>query len=104
MANLPSIIEIGGIQMDVKLEPLPEQLQQFLDSATDGFVYFSLGTNVKLGTIDQQKLTIILRVLGRVPLPVVLKVDDENMSLDNLPGNILASPWLPQREILGKKS
>lgn len=37
------MIEVGGMQIDPNPEPLPDDLSNFLDTAKDGVIYFSLG-------------------------------------------------------------
>lgn len=101
MANVPEIIEIGGIQMDTKLDPLPQNLQCFLDGATEGVIFFSFGTNVKLKKQNQLKIKAIFRALERTGMKVLLKYDS-NEEIPGLPKNILSASWLPQREILGE--
>lgn len=100
VANLPQIVDIGGIQMDLKLASLGN-LQSYLDDASEGVIFFSFGTNVNLKKLNQDKLWEVFRALGRTERKVLLKYDtDEEIS--GLPQNILTSSWLPQREVLGK--
>ena len=100
VANLPQIVEIGGIQMDQKLNPLPEHLQQFLDNATEGVIFFSFGTNLQLKLQNQERLWDILRALGKINMKVLMKYDTDEI-IPGLPKNIMTSTWLPQKEILG---
>lgn len=101
VANVPQIVEIGGIQMDLKLAPLPEKLQSYLDAAEDGVIFLSFGTNLKLKKLNQEKLWAILRALGKTNMKVLMKYDAEE-EIPGLPENILTSSWLPQREVLGE--
>lgn len=45
--NVPSAIEIGGIQIKDKPDPLPQNIAEFLGNATDGAILLSLGSNVQ---------------------------------------------------------
>lgn len=101
ISYLPQIIEIGGIQMDTKLEPLPEKLQTFLDGAEDGVIFFSFGTNIKLKRQHQERMWAIYRALGRTNWKVLMKYDTDE-EITGLPKNIVTGAWLPQREILGE--
>lgn len=101
VATIPQIVEIGGIQMDVKLAPLSEKLQSYLDSAEEGVIFFSFGSNLKLKNLSQDKLWDILRALGKTNVKVLMKYDSDE-EIPGLPANILTSAWLPQREILGE--
>lgn len=99
VANVPQIVDIGGIQMDSKLVPLPEHLQTYLDAAVEGVIFFSFGTNVQLKNIDQEKVKNIFAALGKTQMKVLLKYDTDE-KIEGLPENILTASWLPQREVL----
>lgn len=101
MANVPAIVEIGGIQMDSKLAPLPGNLEQFLKTATEGVIFFSFGTNVAIKKQDQVQIKAIISALGRMKMKVLFKYDTDE-KIPDLPKNILTASWLPQKEILGK--
>lgn len=100
IATVPAIVEIGGIQMDTKLAPLPHQLQQFLDQAEEGVIYFSFGTNVKLKKQNQMRMWSIYRALENSKMKVLMKYDTDE-GIPGLSKDILTASWLPQREILG---
>lgn len=40
--NVPAVIDVGGLHIRPP-KPLPLDLQQFLDEASDGVIYFSFG-------------------------------------------------------------
>ncbi|KAH8413432.1 hypothetical protein KR009_011041 [Drosophila setifemur] len=97
--NVPGVIEIGGIQVKSKPDPLPEDIKEFLDKAKNGAILFSLGSNLKGEHISPQVVTTIFKGLSSIKQQVVWKWDD----LENLPGksaNILYKKWLPQDDIL----
>lgn len=101
IAYVPQIVEIGGIQMDSKLDPLPAHLEEFLEDAPEGVIFFSLGTNVKLRKQKQERMSAIFRALGKSQMKVLLKYDTDE-KIPGLPKNILTAAWFPQREILGE--
>lgn len=45
--SVPAAIEIGGIQIKDKPDPLPKNLEKFLGNATHGAILLSLGSNVQ---------------------------------------------------------
>jgi len=45
--NVPASIEIGGIQIKDKPDPLPQNIADFLGNATNGAILLTLGSNVK---------------------------------------------------------
>lgn len=101
IAYVPQIVEIGGIQMDMPLAPLPDNLEKFLKDAPEGVIFFSLGTNVKLSKQKQHRMWAIYRALEKTQMKVLLKYDTDE-KIPELPKNILTAAWLPQREILGE--
>ncbi|XP_055858856.1 UDP-glucosyltransferase 2-like [Episyrphus balteatus] len=94
-AHLPNLIEISGIQIkDTDL--LPKALQEFMDSADHGVIYFSLGTVVSAKQLGPSILNIFHEVFSSIPQKVIWKINNpvKNSS------NIFTSKWLPQSSIL----
>ncbi|XP_017033758.1 UDP-glycosyltransferase UGT5-like [Drosophila kikkawai] len=97
--NVPAAIEIGGIQVKDKPDPLPQNMADFLGNATDGAILLSLGSNVKGSHIRPDTVTKMFNVLSKLKQRVIWKWED----LEKTPGqsdNILYSKWLPQDDIL----
>lgn len=96
--HVPNMVDIGGFHVTPpkKLEP---QLQDFLDNAKEGVIYFSLGSAIEPSTVPQDKKDILLKVLGSRKERVLWKWD-ENI-LENRPENVMISKWFPQQGILG---
>ncbi|EDW28731.1 GL18788 [Drosophila persimilis] len=97
--TVPQSIEIGGIQVKEKPDPLPKDLAEFLDNSTEGAILFSLGTNARFTDIRPQIVKVLYNVLSKLPQLVVWKWED----MENTPGNasnIYFSKWLPQDDIL----
>lgn len=96
---VPNMIQIGGFYAQTA-KKLPDNLQKYLDSAKDGAIIFSFGTNMKIKDMDADKLNALLQGLGKIsPMKVVFKSEIE---LKDAPKNILVSKWLPQNDILGE--
>ncbi|CAD7078260.1 unnamed protein product [Hermetia illucens] len=97
--NVPTIIQIGGIQIKPKPDPLPQDIKEFIDSAAEtGVIYFCLGSNIGADFLTPDFINIIFKVLSGVKQNVIWKWDK-----DELPGespNILYKKWLPQDDIL----
>lgn len=93
---MPNLIEIGGIHVEPAKE-LPKDIKDFMDSAKDGVVYFSMGSVLKSVQWPADKLEAILKALGKLKQKVIWKYEDPE--LPNKPNNIMISPWLPQRDI-----
>ncbi|XP_062142551.1 UDP-glucosyltransferase 2-like [Drosophila sulfurigaster albostrigata] len=97
--NVPAVIEVGGIQIKDKPNPLPKQLAEFLSQADNGAILLSLGSNVKSSHLKSDTNNKIFNVLSKLKQRIIWKWED----LDNTPGksdNILYSKWLPQDDIL----
>lgn len=98
--NVPGIVEIGGIMIKDKPDPLPTQFQEFLDSAKDtGAIYFSLGTNVFGAALKKDKLEIMFKVMSGLKQKVLWKWDD-TASQPGKSDNIMFANWVPQDDIL----
>ncbi|KAL3289127.1 hypothetical protein HHI36_003566 [Cryptolaemus montrouzieri] len=95
--HVPNMVQIGGFHTE-DLGKLPVDIQEYLDSAKEGAVLFSFGTNLKLAALDQDKLQVILRGLGKIsPMKVLFKSD---IQLVDVPENVIVRQWLPQSEVL----
>ncbi|XP_075162041.1 uncharacterized protein LOC142234749 [Haematobia irritans] len=97
---VPGLIEIGGIHLNEVPNLLPKDIDDFINSAEHGVIFFSLGTNVKNSHLQPQALEKIYNVLSKLPQKVLWKCDDESQVPGNSP-NILYRKWLPQADILG---
>ncbi|KAG5898036.1 hypothetical protein JTB14_001747 [Gonioctena quinquepunctata] len=87
----------GGIHMK-PLQPLPKDLKQFLDSASEGFVFLSLGSNIKSKDLGQHKIDVILSVLREIPYKVLWKFELQDLS--GKPDNVKLIKWAPQQDVL----
>ncbi|XP_046752127.1 UDP-glycosyltransferase UGT5-like [Diprion similis] len=96
--NLPKMIDIGGFQRSKKIEPLSKNLQKTLDDATQGFIYMSLGTNVKSVMLSNETRKEFLATFSQLPYTVIWKFENEN--LPGRPDNVIIMKWAPQQSIL----
>ncbi|KAG5670630.1 hypothetical protein PVAND_000878 [Polypedilum vanderplanki] len=94
---LPSFVEIGGIHIQ-PVKKLPKVFQNFLDSATDGVILFSMGSVIRSYQWPVEKREAFVKVFGKLKQKVLWKY--ENDTLPNKPDNVMISSWLPQRDIL----
>jgi len=70
-----------------------------MDGAENGFIIFSLGTNVKSKLLPKELIQGILKVLGDLNVKVLWKFETDD--LPGLPKNVKISKWLPQQDALG---
>ncbi|KAH8359715.1 hypothetical protein KR093_008468, partial [Drosophila rubida] len=99
---LPNMIEVGGFHINHKPKPLPEDIKQFIETARDGVIYFSLGSNVKCKDLPQETRDTLLKVFGGLKQRVLWKFEDDKMP--NKPDNVMLGKWFPQPDILAHKN
>lgn len=92
-----NLIPIGGFHVK-EPKSLEEPFKIYMDSAKDGVVIMSFGSNVNITNISEKKVNIILKSLGKLNLKVIFKSEKV---FDNVPGNIRIEKWIPQNDLLG---
>ncbi|KAB0799164.1 hypothetical protein PPYR_07044 [Photinus pyralis] len=95
---LPSVIPIGGTLARVPVKPLDKELLNFLDGASKGFIYFSLGSNVKGKDLPSSTMKVILETFGKLPFKILWKYELDD--LPNKPSNVVIARWVSQMEVL----
>ncbi|XP_049793182.1 UDP-glycosyltransferase UGT5-like isoform X11 [Schistocerca nitens] len=98
---VPSMVEVGGLHVR-QPKKLPQDIQKFLDEATDGAIYFSMGSNVQSAHWPEEKRSAFLKVFSRLKQRVLWKWETE--SLPGQPPNVKTGKWLPQSDILAHKN
>ncbi|XP_065361634.1 UDP-glucosyltransferase 2-like [Calliphora vicina] len=93
-----NMIEVGGLHIKQKPDPLPQDLQQFLDNASEGAIYFSMGSNLKSKDIPPETLKVFLDTFRELKQKVLWKFEDESMP--NKPHNVFIKSWYPQPSVL----
>ena len=100
---LPNVAQVGGIHCR-PAQPLPQDLQDYLDGAGEqGFVFVSMGTSVNPTTMPPELLRTIVAALGRLPYRVLWKFQRDLGALQ-LPPNVRIETWLPQQDVLGHRN
>lgn len=80
---LPNTVEVAGMQInEAELQPLPEDITQFIESSDHGVIYFSLGGNVNPSMMSDGKKRDLLAALSSLKQNVIWKFDDENLNVD----------------------
>ncbi|KAK3919396.1 UDP-glycosyltransferase UGT5 [Frankliniella fusca] len=95
----PGVVEVGGMHITKKPKPLPKDLQELMDGAKEGVVYFSMGSNLVMEYMPKQKTDAIFGALGSVKQRVLLKWDGP-VPDSGVPANIKIVKWAPQSDIL----
>ncbi|XP_063921312.1 UDP-glycosyltransferase UGT5-like [Zophobas morio] len=94
---VPNMIDVGGFHVKPP-KKLPQDLQEFLDNAKDGVIYFSMGSNLKSAEFPPEKRDAILRTFAKLKEQVLWKWEED--VLPGQPKNVKLSKWFPQQDIL----
>ncbi|KAB0791459.1 hypothetical protein PPYR_03259 [Photinus pyralis] len=95
---VPGVVQIGGSHYPKEPVGLPPELKATLDNASNGFIYFSLGSNVQSEMLPPELLDVFLSVFAELPYTVLWKFGSD--ILPNKTDNIIISKWFPQPEVL----
>ncbi|XP_005175208.1 UDP-glycosyltransferase UGT5 [Musca domestica] len=95
---VPNMIEVGGLHIKRQPDPLPQDLQELLDKAENGVIYFSLGSNIKSKDLSAQKIQMFLEAFRNLKYTILWKFEEDN--LPNKPGNVITRKWFPQPSVL----
>ncbi|XP_049828787.1 UDP-glycosyltransferase UGT5-like [Schistocerca gregaria] len=98
---VPNMVEVGGLHVR-QPKKLPEDIQKFLDEATDGAIYFSMGSNLQSAHWPEEKRSVFLRVFSQLKQRVLWKWETDSMP--GQPHNVKTGKWLPQSDILAHKN
>ena len=79
-----------------------QDLQNFLDEAKDGVIYFSLGSSVRSDHMPEEKIRAFLEAFSELPQKILWKWESD--ILPGQPANVKSGKWLPQQDILGNMS
>ncbi|XP_018573569.1 UDP-glucuronosyltransferase 2B7 [Anoplophora glabripennis] len=94
----PTTINIGMERNIVPKRPLTKDLKDFMDNAKEGFIYFSLGSNVRSKELNHDTLTAIVQAFKEIPYKVVWKFEGDD--LPGKPDNVKLVRWAPQQIVL----
>ncbi|XP_031331146.1 UDP-glucuronosyltransferase 1-2-like, partial [Photinus pyralis] len=94
---VPTVVQIGSGSHRSTPRPLPKKLQSTLDHASDGFIYFSLGSNMKSEFLPANTMEVLLSVFAELPYTVLWKFGEE---IANKSDNVIVAKWLPQEDVL----
>lgn len=97
-AHVPGIIPIRGSRpINQYNHNLTQDLQKTLDDAKEGFIYFSLGSNVRGEYLSDERRNMFLKTFEKLPYIVLWKFESD---LPNKPNNVIIRNWLPQHAVL----
>ncbi|XP_059219173.1 UDP-glucuronosyltransferase 2A1-like [Stomoxys calcitrans] len=103
----PNVIEIACIHCR-PAGCLPLDLEEFMESAPAGVIFFSMGSSVRAANVPEEFRRLLVEVFSRLPQYHVLwkwdaggSTTHQNMSA--VTKNVRLSGWLPQQDILGHR-
>ncbi|KZC12840.1 UDP-glucuronosyltransferase 1-8, partial [Dufourea novaeangliae] len=94
---LPNVIELHSLQITEKREALPKDIQEFLDNAEHGAIYFSLGSNLQTHQLPTGPLTALCNALSSLKQRVLWKHGGD---IAIQPANVKFVKWVPQQAVL----
>lgn len=98
----PKTITLGFMHI-TDPEPLPKDLQTYLDGSKNGVIYCSFGTNIHSENFDVERLQIFLEAFGRLKkYDVLYKFGSD--TVENKPDNVKLAKWVPQTDLLAHKN
>ncbi|KAK5642855.1 hypothetical protein RI129_009022 [Pyrocoelia pectoralis] len=95
--NLPNAIDIAGYYHIYPPKALPSDLQILLDNATDGAIYFSMGSILNSKGFPRRYQAAILKVFSELKQQILWKWEED---LQNGPTNVFTKAWFPQQDVL----
>ncbi|XP_065088491.1 UDP-glycosyltransferase UGT5-like [Ochlerotatus camptorhynchus] len=98
--SITGLVNVAGAHIK-PAKPLPVDIQRFLDGATEGAIFFSLGSYVKSSDMPKDKLKAFFEVFRNLKQRVLWKFEDESMV--NVPKNVMIRKWLPQSDVLAHR-
>ncbi|XP_071872819.1 UDP-glucosyltransferase 2-like [Bombus fervidus] len=97
----PAVIEVGGLHIEADKSKLSPKLKEWLDMASHGVVYFSLGSLMNIETLPTETILQIYTSFAKLsPIKVLLKSANATKLPSGLPNNVLTLPWIPQVAVL----
>lgn len=96
-----NMIEVGGLNIDRNVKPLPMHLQTFLDEAKNGAILFSMGSNVRFSQMPNDIKQAILNGFREYPnMRIIFKLDENATVPTHNIEDVLVQSWLPQESAL----
>ncbi|KAG5880941.1 hypothetical protein JTB14_007261 [Gonioctena quinquepunctata] len=95
--HVPNMISIGGFHIQPTQE-LPKDLQEFMDQATEGVFFFSMGAFLPASKMAQEFRDTLFQAFARIDQKIIWKW--EGGIPPEVPDNVRMGKWFPQQDIL----
>ncbi|CAK9828264.1 UDP-glycosyltransferase UGT5 [Anthophora retusa] len=97
----PAVVEVGGLHIENDESKLTPELNDWLESAHHGLVYFTLGSLMNIETLPEKTLLDLYASFAKIsPVKVLMRCTDTTKLPPGLPNNVITSPWIPQTAVL----
>ncbi|CAL7940606.1 unnamed protein product [Xylocopa violacea] len=98
----PAHVEVGGLHvMEKDEQELSPSLEKWMNERTNGFIYFSFGSMVRIETFPLKYVNIFYNSLAKLaPVHVLMKIAKPEDLLPGLPKNVHVLSWIPQISVL----
>ena len=90
----PNVVYCGMMQCR-PAAALPDDLQQWMDQATERVVYVSFGSVLQGSQVPVDKKEALIKVLGSLKQKVLMKWESDTM--EGMPANMIVRKFLPQQ-------
>ncbi|XP_063221122.1 UDP-glycosyltransferase UGT5-like [Bacillus rossius redtenbacheri] len=94
---LPNLIQIGGMHLK-PVKPLPKDLKKYLDDASEGVIYFSMGSNLRSADFSEEQRDAFFKTFSKLKQKILWKFEEDQLT--GQPKNLKISKWFPQNDIL----
>jgi len=94
----PNVVYVGMMQCR-PAKKLPDDIQKFMDEATEGVVYVSFGSVLQGALVPKDKQEALLNAFGKLKQKVLWKWESKDMK--EKPANVMTKDFLPQQDVLG---
>lgn len=79
--------------------PYFQELEEYIESAKDGVIYFSLGSHIAASQLPLNTIETLTQTFAKLKQKVLWKLDDASV-IKSIPENVRLGKWFPQNEIL----
>ena len=90
----PNLVYCGMMQCQ-PAKQLPQDLQEFMDGATEGVLYVSFGSVLQGSQVPKDKKAALLKAFSGLKEKVLMKWESDHM--EGMPDNMLVRSFLPQQ-------
>jgi len=94
----PNLVYCGMMQCQ-PAKKLPQDLQEFMDGATEGVLYVSFGSVLQGSQVPKDKKAALLKAFSGLKEKVLMKWESDH--IEGMPDNMLVRSFLPQQDLLG---